>query len=174
MLKIESADIPHKSDVGLVRLGLSTPEAVERACDDILRGAAALESRPHIAGVSVQRMIGRGVEVLVGGRVDAQFGPLVVVGLGGVLVELLGDSALALAPVGRPHARAMLAGLQGAALLRGFRGADPVDLDRLADIVARASELVADLRDDLAELDINPLICSGAEIVAVDGLIVRS
>ncbi|GAC1339151.1 MAG: hypothetical protein NVSMB18_06840 [Acetobacteraceae bacterium] len=174
VLKIESADIPHKSDAGLVRLGLTDRDAVARACAEVLRDAAALEPRPRIAGVSVQPMAASGTEILVGGRSDPQFGPLIVAGLGGVLVEVLQDSALALAPVGPKAARAMLESLRGARLLRGYRGTPAVDLDRLADIVARASELVADLQDEIAELDINPLIASGTTIVAVDGLIVRA
>ena len=110
---------------------------------------------------------------MIGARTDPLFGPLVVVGLGGILVELLKDSALALAPVQHDEALAMLRGLKGAALLTGFRGAEPVDLDRLADIICRASELAADGCGEIAEMDINPLICAGASITAVDGLIVK-
>jgi len=125
-----------------------------------------------IAGAVVQPMVPAGVEVMVGARIDPQFGPLVVVGLGGVLVELLRDTAVGLAPVSRAEAAAMLGSLTGARLLAGFRGAAPVDLPALCDTIVRLSELAADQAGLVAEFDINPLICTGARIVAVDGLVV--
>lgn len=173
VLKIESPDILHKSDAGVVRLGLRTREEVHEAAEAILAAARAIEPAPRIAGISVQPMLPKGVEVMVGGRHDPQFGPLIVVGLGGIFVELLKDAALAPAPVSPDEARAMLESLKGVPLLRGFRGGEAVDLDRLADIVARASELIADADGAIAEMDVNPLICAGASIAAVDGLIVK-
>ncbi len=110
---------------------------------------------------------------MVGARYDAQFGPLIVVGLGGVLVEILRDTALSLAPVGRAEADAMLRDLKGAALLDGFRGAPAVDVARLAEIVCRFSELAADAGGAVAEMEINPLICTADRIVAADALIVK-
>ena len=98
---------------------------------------------------------------------------MIVVGLGGVFVELLKDTSVQLAPVDAREARRMLGELKAQQALRGFRGAPPVDLDRLAEVVARVSEFVADQRDRIAELDINPLICAGERIVAVDALIAR-
>jgi acetyl-CoA synthetase len=115
-----------------------------------------------------------GVEVMVGGRVDPLMGPLVVAGLGGVLVELMRDSALALAPVTQPEARAMFERLRGRAALEGFRGAPAADLDVLADIVTRLSEFLADQRGRVAELDVNPIIVAGRDAVAVDALIVKA
>ena len=109
----------------------------------------------------------------MGARADAQFGPLVVVGLGGIFVELLKDTAVRPAPVSPLQARAMLASLKGRALLDGFRGMQAVDQDRLANIIARVSELAADQSELLTELDVNPLICAGSNIMAVDALIVR-
>lgn len=174
VLKVESPDIPHKTEAGVVRLNLRDGAAVQDACAAILDAAANLPGRPAVDGVSVQPMLPPGVEMLIGARVDPQFGPLIVVGLGGVWVELLKDSALALAPVQPDEAEAMLYRLKAAALLQGFRGSEPVGIRRLADIICRASELVSDLRDDIAEMDINPLICTGARIIAVDGLIVKA
>ncbi len=110
---------------------------------------------------------------MVGARDDPQFGPVVVVGLGGVLVEVLQDIALAPAPVGLDEALAMLRSLKGAALLRGFRGTAPVDLARLAEVVCRISELAADTEGVIAELEVNPFICVGDRILAVDALIVK-
>jgi acyl-CoA synthetase (NDP forming) len=118
-------------------------------------------------------MMPQGVEMVVGARVDPLFGPLVVVGLGGILVELLHDTALAPAPVTHDEALALLAELKGARLLDGFRGMPPVDRNRLADVICRVAALVADHRDTIAELDVNPLICTGDNITAVDALIVR-
>jgi len=98
---------------------------------------------------------------------------LIVVGFGGVLVELLRDSAVELAPVNAYEANRMLRGLRGAALFDGFRGADAVDLTRLADIIVRLSEFAADQAGNILEADINPIICSGSRLIAVDALILR-
>jgi acyl-CoA synthetase (NDP forming) len=100
-------------------------------------------------------------------------GPLVVVGSGGVLVELVQDSVAALAPVSRAQAAAMLKRLKGYRLLTGFRGSAPVNLEALADAIARVSELAVDLAAEIEELDVNPLRCSGEQVMAVDALIVR-
>jgi hypothetical protein len=97
-----------------------------------------------------------------------------VAGLGGVLVELMRDSALALAPVTKTEARDLLGGLKGHAALEGFRGAPAADMDRLSDIIVRLSEFAADQRDVIAELDVNPIIIAGSDAVAVDALIVKA
>ena len=132
-----------------------------------------MSPRPDFRGVVVQPMIPKGVEVMVGARHDPQFGPLVLVSLGGVLVEVLRDSALSIAPVGPSEAESMLRGLKGAALLNGFRGAPAVDISRLAEIMCRFSELAADAGGGVSEMEINPLICAGDRIVAADALIVK-
>ncbi|TGE01977.1 CoA-binding protein [Methylobacterium nonmethylotrophicum] len=173
VLKGESPDVLHKTEAGLVKLNLGSGMEVERAFQEIIAAFDAMASRPAVRGVVVQPMIARGVEVMVGARHDPQFGPLVVVGLGGVLVEVLRDTALSLAPVGRGEAEAMLRGLKGAALLDGFRGAPRVEVATLAEIVCRFSELAADAGERITEMEINPLICSGRRIVAADALIVK-
>lgn len=173
VLKGESPDILHKTEAGLVKLDLKSAAEVERAYADILAAVDATTPRPDFRGVVVQPMVPRGIEVMVGARYDAQFGPLIVVGLGGVLVEILRDTALSLAPVGRAEADAMLRSLKGAALLDGFRGAPAVDVARLAEIVCRFSELAADAGGAVAEMEINPLICTADRIVAADALIVK-
>jgi acetate---CoA ligase (ADP-forming) len=117
-------------------------------------------------------MLPPGVEMVVGARIDPLFGPLVVVGLGGILVELLQDTALAPAPVTHDEALALLSHLKGARLLDGFRGMPSVDRNRLADVICRVAAFAADHRDTIAELDVNPLICTGERIIAVDALIV--
>jgi acyl-CoA synthetase (NDP forming) len=173
-LKVESPDLPHKSEAGVIRLNLRSAAEVGAAYDQILARAAAHSPAPRLDGVLVQRMAPPGIELVVGGRVDPQFGPLVVVGFGGVLVELLNDTALSPAPIGPRAAEALLRELRGFRLLEGYRGLPAVDLERLCDILCRASEFIADQRGLVRELDINPLICAGREITAVDALIVRS
>lgn len=173
-LKVESPDLPHKTEAGVLRLDLRDEAAVRRAYAEVMANAHKVQPPPRINGVLVQPMLPSGVEIMVGARIDPLFGPLVVVGLGGIFVELLKDSAIALAPVARGEALQMLSSLKGADILRGFRGAEPVDTERLAEVICRISEFVADQRDAIAELDVNPLICTGGRVIAVDALIVKA
>ncbi len=172
-IKVESPDILHKTEAGVIRLDVSGEAAVRTAYEEVMAAAGHVLPAPRINGVLVQAMAPAGVELIVGARMDPLFGPLIVVGSGGVLVELLKDTAIAPAPVTPDEALAMLAQLKGAALLDGFRGAAPVDRIKLADAISRISELIADQAELIAELDINPLICTSDTIVAVDALIVR-
>ncbi len=172
VLKVESPDLPHKTEAGVVRLNLRDADAVRDAYRVIMAKADAVMPRPHINGVLVQKMVPQGIEMVVGARVDPLFGPLVVVGLGGILVELLQDSALAPAPVTHDQALALLAQLKGARLLDGFRGMAGVDRDALAAVICQVAAFAADHRDAVAEIDVNPLICTGDSIIAVDALIV--
>ena len=172
-IKVESPDIPHKTDAGVIRLNLADEDAVKNAFQAIMSNAEKVIPSPRINGAIVQRMIPTGVEIMIGARIDPQFGPLVVVGLGGIFVELLRDTAMELAPVTHAEALAMLSKLKGRTLLEGFRGSMSVDVGALADIVVRVSEFASDQRTRISELDINPLICSGSSILAVDALIVR-
>ncbi|MCK8785697.1 acetate--CoA ligase family protein [Roseomonas sp. NAR14] len=173
-LKAESPDIPHKTEAGVIRLGLADPAAVRAGYETVMANARRAAAEARIHGVLVQPMVPSGLEVVVGARQDPLLGPLVLVGLGGVMAELLRDTVTALAPVTPAEARRMLGRLRGAGLFAGFRGAPAVDLDALAGIVARVSELAADQAGRIAELDVNPLICGAGRIVAVDGLIARS
>ena len=173
-LKALSRDLPHKTEAGVIRLNLHNAEEVGAAHDAILKRIAAQSPAPRLDGVLVQKMVPQGVEIVVGGRVDAQFGPLVVVGLGGVLVEVLNDTALAPAPIGPHEAEALLRELRAFRLLQGYRGLPGVDLALLCDIISRASEFIADQCHLVSEFDLNPLICTGSNITAVDALIVRA
>ncbi|CAM5787078.1 acetate--CoA ligase family protein [Ottowia pentelensis] len=173
VLKVESPDIPHKTEAGVIRLNLKTEGEVRQAFADVMRNAQAATPSARITGVLVQPMVPQGTEIMVGARVDPQFGPMVVVGLGGIFVELLKDTTVRLAPVGIPQARKMLGELKAQAALNGFRGAPPVDRERLAEVIARISEFASDQRDRIAELDVNPLICAGERIIAVDALIAK-
>jgi acyl-CoA synthetase (NDP forming) len=171
VLKVQSADVPHKTEAGGVRLDLRSEDAVREAHAAILASVRAYAPQARIDGILVQPMVRRDLELIVGGRRDPLFGPTVVVGLGGVFVELLKDSAVALAPIGLEGARELLDSLRGRALLDGFRGSAPVDVDRVADVVARVSELLADHPDSIEELDLNPLAVSDGAVVAVDALV---
>ena len=170
-LKIESPAIAHKTEAGGVRLTLADEAGLRSAYAEVIANAKKLTS--DIAGVLVQPMAQPGVEVIFGARVDPVAGAVVLVGLGGVMVELLRDTVLAIAPVSIEQAHAMLARLKGYRLLTGFRGSAPVDLDALADAMVRISELAADLPDRLSEVDVNPIIARADGVIAVDALISR-
>jgi acyl-CoA synthetase (NDP forming) len=171
-IKIVSPDIPHKTEAGGVRLGLSTPEDVRRAVEDIQASVLRYAPRARIDGISVQQMAPPGVEIVLGVKNDRQFGPLIAAGLGGIMIELLGDTAVRLAPVNDQAARAMLASLKGHALLTGFRGGPGVDIDALVDTICRLSELAHDLSDIVDQIDVNPVIAGGSGVMAADALIV--
>ncbi|NYT37269.1 CoA-binding protein [Allopusillimonas soli] len=173
VMKVESPDILHKTDAGVVRLNLENEQDVRAAFEAIMENARRVTPMPRIQGVLVQPMVRAGTEIMVGAKIDPLFGPVIVVGLGGIMVELLKDTVLELAPVNHGEALGMLGRLKGKAALGGFRGSEPVDLDGLADIVCRLSELVSDQQSRISEMDVNPLICSGGKIMAVDALIVR-
>ncbi|MDR2188079.1 MAG: acetate--CoA ligase family protein [Azonexus sp.] len=172
-MKIESPDIPHKTEAGVIALNLKSESEVRAAYTKLMGNALKVASAARVNGALLQPMLPPGAEIMVGARIDPLFGPLVVVSLGGILVELLKDLVVAQAPVSPAEARDMVGRLKGVAVLQGFRGSEPVDLDRLADIVARLSEFAADQQSRITELDVNPLICSGQRITAVDALIVR-
>lgn len=173
-LKIESPDIPHKTEARAVRLGCAHEHEIRSAFAQIVANSVAAVPHARIDGVLVQPMLPAGTEIMIGGTIDPQFGPLIVVGLGGVMVELLQDTVASLAPVGMDQARDMLARMRGQRALAGFRGAPPVDLEVLAGVVCRVSEFLDDQRERIAEIDINPLICAGGAVIAVDALIVKA
>ncbi len=163
VLKTAAPGITHKSDVGGVRVGLPDADAVRHAYEDI---AGRLGPEAVVAA-----MVPGGIEVALGVVVDPTFGPLVLVAAGGVLVEVLHDRRLALAPLDADEARRLIDGLQIRPILAGVRGAPPADVHGLADAVSRLSVLAADLGDLLAALDVNPMIVSSDGCVAVDALV---
>ena len=172
-IKIVSPDITHKTDVGGVVLGLATPEATAAAAESMLARVARARPQARLDGVLVQAMAGGdAIELLLGMVKDPQFGPLVMVGFGGIFVEILGDIATRLAPVDPTEARMMLSELRMAPALHGFRGRPAADLDALADTVSRFSRLVCEV-PDLRELEINPLLATptGARALDVRGRI---
>jgi acetyl-CoA synthetase len=172
VLKVESPDLPHKTEAGVIRLNLRTANEVRDAYAAVMANADKVSPLPRINGVLVQPMVPQGIEMVVGARNDPLFGPLIVVGLGGILVEVLKDTALSPAPVTTSEAEDLLRQLKGVKLLEGFRGMPAVDVKRLAQVISDVSRFAADHRDTVAELDVNPLICAGDRITAVDALIV--
>lgn len=155
-LKIASEDIVHKSDVGGVALHLADEEALRRAYRRMVETVARKAPGARLEGVCVQPMVPAGTEIIVGGTLDSQAGPVVMFGLGGIWVEALRDVAFRLAPVTQADAREMMAEIQGAAVLEGLRGAPPVDRDALARLMVAVSHLM--VRFAIEELDCNPVI----------------
>jgi acetyltransferase len=174
VLKVGSPDILHKTEAGVVRLGVRDAAQVRSAYAEIMASAAAYAPNAAISGVLVQEMVAQGVEVIVGVSYDAQLGPVLLFGSGGVLVEVYNDVALRRCPITRPEALAMVSEVQGARLLQGFRGRPLADTDALLDTLVRVSHLAVHLADQMAELDINPLMVlpAGQGVKAVDALVV--
>ncbi|MQA04639.1 MAG: CoA-binding protein [Streptosporangiales bacterium] len=170
-VKVESPDLPHKSEAGAVRLGIRDLDELKVAARTVVDNARAYAPEAHVDGVLVQETA-TGTELFVGVVDDAFFGPTVAVGLGGVLVEVMGDVTHRMAPFGPETARDMLAELRGAAVLRGARGKPAADLDVLSDVLARISWFAADHTGDFTELDVNPLFVDGDRVVAADALLV--
>ncbi|MEL3944597.1 acetate--CoA ligase family protein [Streptomyces sp. LNU-CPARS28] len=172
VMKASGTRIAHKTELGLVKVGLTSASQVRDAYRD-LTDIARYEG-VDLDGVLVCQMVERGVEMVVGVSPDPLFGPTVTVGLGGVLVEVLRDVAVGVPPFGEEEARRMLSSLRGRALLDGVRGAPPADLDALVEVVLRVQRMSLELGDTLAELDINPLLVlpRGQGAVALDALAV--
>jgi acyl-CoA synthetase (NDP forming) len=170
-LKIVSPQIVHKSDVGGVRLDLASPEAVAAAAHEMATSLRRTAPGAAVEGFLVQEMVRGEAEVILGIRRDPHFGPVVLVGLGGIAVEILNDVVLAPAPVAPARARAMLGELRGAPLLNGARGRPPLDVEAVAEALSRLSWLAVDLGPRLGELELNPMIVRrrGDGAVAVDG-----
>ncbi|MCP4129931.1 MAG: hypothetical protein GY754_02835 [bacterium] len=165
VVKVCSADIMHKSDSGGVFLDINSDAALKKAVKSI---ELEFGSVPH--SLLVQKMSPVGTELIIGAKRDPVFGPIVLVGLGGIFTELLKDTALELAPVSLKTARAMLNNLRGASLFHGFRGSEALDLDAAAKVIVALSKLVAKDKN-IVEVDINPLFLYSSGAVAVDGLV---
>jgi acetyltransferase len=156
-MKIASPDILHKTDIGGVKLNLTSDSDVRDAFDLIVYRATRHMPDATIWGCQVQQMVKGGKEVIIGMNRDPQFGPLLMFGLGGVYVEALKDVTFRVSPIDRREAREMLGEIRAYNLLRGVRGEKPSDLEAIADTLVRVSQLVTDF-PDIVELDINPLL----------------
>ncbi len=174
VLKIESPDIAHKTEAGGVLLGVKDEDAVCQGYDRIVASAKEYNSEAEITGVLVQEMVSGGREMILGMSKDADFGPAVAVGLGGIFVEVLKDVTLGVPPLTERDSRLMLDRLRGKAILEGTRGAAPADVDEVVKILGKFSQLCIDLQDVVSEIDINPLLVfdQGQGARVVDCLIV--
>jgi acyl-CoA synthetase (NDP forming) len=171
VLKIVSPDVTHKSDVGGVRLGLDSPETVTAAFAEISEAVKRHEPNARIEGVAVQKMARPGIEVIVGMSKDPQFGPVLMFGLGGVLVEVLKDVSFRIVPLEPRDARQMVREIKGFPVLQGFRGQEPADLKALEKLLLKVSAFV-DAHPEIEELDLNPVFAYKDGALAVDARIV--
>jgi len=174
-LKVQSPDILHKTEAGAVMLGLADEAAVRDGYRSVMARALKAHPNARIDGVLVQAMAKRGQEMIIGVTRDPTFGPLLMVGLGGIHVEVLRDVAFAPVPLSVDDALALLDDLKGAALLKGVRGQKPADRVQLAELVSAVSRFAADHADLIEEIDLNPVIVhpEGEGVSVVDALIVR-
>ena len=169
VVKVMSPDILHKSDAGGVKVNLSSAAEVEQAVTAM--AASPKISAARVVGYLIEEMAPAGQEIVIGAVRDPQFGPLVMVGLGGIFVEVLADVVFRICPITRLDAQEMLAELKGAAILKGARGRKPVSQDAIIDAllkIAGDGGLLLHHADDIKEADINPLIVSESGAVAVD------
>lgn len=171
-VKVVSADIPHKSEVGGVRLNLRTRDDLAAAIESVLSNARALEPQPRVEGAMVSEMVDGGFELIAGVVNDAVFGPVVVVGAGGIYAEILGDTACRLAPFDERTAREMVGELRCRPILAGARGGPALDAEAVAHVLAVLSRYAWAHRDTILEIDINPLFVLPAGAIAADALIV--
>jgi acetyltransferase len=175
VMKIQSRDIPHKSEVGGVRVNIATKGEAFATYLVLLENAHKHRPNAAIQGVLVGPMAKRGVEIIVGTLLDKTFGPMVMVGLGGITTELFRDVVYRPAPVSAAEASAMLAELKAAPLLNGFRGAAKADVPALAQLISQVSVLAAQYRGEISEIEINPVLVHpiGQGVTVVDALVVR-
>ena len=171
VLKISSVDITHKSDAGGVKVNLKDRAEVENAFDEIMTSAKEKFPDADIEGVSVQSMAKPGIEIIVGMTKDAQFGPVLMFGLGGVFVEVLKDVAFRIVPLEKRDAAEMIRDITGFKSLEGYRGQDPADIPFLEGMLLKLSELV-DKTEGIAEIDMNPVFAYKQGAVVVDARII--
>lgn len=158
VMKISSPQIIHKSDAGGVRVGLENEEEVRSAFDAIMKNARKYDAKAEIRGVLIAEMVSGGKEMIIGSKLEPGFGPVIMLGLGGIYVEVLGDVTFRLAPVGAAEAAEMPLSLRTSKLLSGVRGEAPFDVAKLSECIQRLSQLVSDFADEISELDMNPVL----------------
>jgi acyl-CoA synthetase (NDP forming) len=171
VLKIVSPEIVHKTEAGGVLVGIKTADQVAQGFASIVANAHQYDPQARVMGVQVQQMLTGGQEVIIGAVTDPAFGKLVAFGLGGILVEVLKDITFRLAPASREDALSMLDGIAAAEILRGVRGAQPVDREALASMIERVGALVSDF-SEISELDLNPVFATANDAIAADVRIV--
>ncbi|MDP6633000.1 MAG: acetate--CoA ligase family protein, partial [Dehalococcoidales bacterium] len=171
VLTLDSTEVQHKTDAGGVKLGLETAAQVEAAYDDIMKSIKKEFPDARIQGVSVQKMARPGVEVIIGISTDTQFGPVLMFGLGGILVEVLKDVSFRIVPLARRDVREMIREIKGYPLLEGYRGQEPVDVDNLEELILKVSSFV-EQHPEIEELDLNPVFAYSDGAVAVDARVI--
>ena len=173
VLKVVSPDIAHKSDVGGVKLNLNDRDAVGAAYDEILANSKAAVPNARIKGVAVQHMAPQGTEVIVGMTTDPQFGPVMMFGLGGIMVEVLKDVSFRLVPLADKDATQMINEIKGRPILEGVRGQPAADIKALQSAILKVSKFV-EAHPEVQELDLNPMFAYPDGAIAVDARIVVS
>lgn len=171
VLKVISPDVVHKSDSGGVKLGLQNAAQVGKAYSEIITSVKKHYPKAKIQGISVQKMARPGVEVIIGMTKDAQFGPVLMFGLGGILVEVLKDVAFKIVPLTKRDAHEMLREIKGYPILEGYRGQEPADLPFLENLLLKVSDFV-DKNSEIKELDLNPIFAYKDKAVAVDARVI--
>ena len=171
VMKIVSPDIAHKSDVGGVKLGLESKEEVREAFDEMMKKVKKHEPHARITGVAVQHQAPQGTEVIVGMTRDPQFGPVMMFGLGGIMVEVLKDVAFRIVPLEERDAAEMLKEIKGYPVLQGVRGQEPADQAALQEVILQVATFV-EQHPEIAELDLNPVFVYPKGAIAVDARVV--
>ncbi|TET43399.1 MAG: acetyl-CoA synthetase [Dehalococcoidia bacterium] len=171
VLKISSPDVVHKSDSGGVKLGLANATQVGKAYNEIISSVKQAYPKAQIEGVSVQSMAPQGVEVIVGMSKDPQFGPVLMFGLGGILVEVLKDVSFRIVPVTTRDAREMIREIKGYPVLEGYRGQKPASIPALENLIVKVSQFI-EKNPHIKELDLNPIFAYPDKAVAVDARII--
>ena len=171
VLKIVSPDVIHKSDSGGVKLGLNNVGQVKTAYNQIIKSINQQYPTAVIHGVSVQKMVPLGTEVIVGISKDPQFGPVIMFGLGGIFVEVLKDVSFRIVPVSQRDAQEMIQEIKGYPLLQGYRGKEPANIPALVEMILKISKLVEE-NPKVKELELNPIFAYAESAVAVDARII--
>ena len=170
-MKIVSPDISHKSDVGGVKLGLLNASQVGKAYSEMMLSVRGKLPDARITGVSIQKMAASGLEIIIGMTRDAQFGPVIMFGLGGILVEVLKDVSFRIVPLTRRDAAEMIKEIKAYTLLKGYRGQEAVSIPSLEELIMKVSDFIAN-NPQIKELDLNPVLAYKDSALAVDARII--
>ncbi|MCK4883728.1 MAG: acetate--CoA ligase family protein [Candidatus Diapherotrites archaeon] len=168
-MKIISPDIIHKSDVGCIEINIENETQASKAFEKIISNALKANKSAKINGVLIQQQL-KGQEVIIGGKNDAQFGPVILFGLGGIFVEVIKDVSIRVAPVTSAEAQEMIEEIKGRKLLEGMRGEKPVNKKALKKLIVAVSKFITSEKDFL-ELDLNPVMVDDVDAIAVDARI---
>ena len=171
VMKIVSPDVVHKSDAGGVKLNIQNATQAGKAYSEILASIKKHYPKAKIVGITVQKMAKQGIEVIIGMTKDAQFGPVIMFGLGGILVEVLKDVSFRIVPMTKRDAAEMITEIKGFPILKGYRGQDPADVPYLEELIVKVSDFV-DKNPEIKELDLNPVFAYKSGALAVDARII--